>query len=49
MRARQLEAIISTEFRYAPLDLVIDDASHQYEEARRSFEILFPRSRQCGL
>src|SRR5262249_16662684 len=24
------------------LSLVIDDASHQYEETRRSFEILFP-------
>ena len=31
-----------------PLDLVIDDASHQYDLTRRSFEILFPRLRPGG-
>lgn len=31
------------------LDLVIDDASHFYEETRASFEILFPRLRAGGL
>ncbi len=44
-----LETIIADEFGDAPLDLVIDDASHQYEQTRRSFEILFPRLRQGGL
>jgi hypothetical protein len=46
---RALEAIISAEFGDAPLDLVIDDASHHLEKTRRSFEILFPRLRQGGL
>jgi len=32
-----------------PLDLVIDDASHAYEQTRNSFEILFPRLRPGGL
>ena len=46
---RALEVIISAEFGDTPLDLVIDDASHQHEETLRSFEILFPRLRQGGL
>ncbi len=33
----------------APLDLVIDDASHLYRLSRRSFELLFPRLRPGGL
>ena len=33
----------------SPLDLVIDDASHQYEDALASFEVLFPRLREGGL
>src|SRR5207237_7250205 len=32
-----------------PLDLVIDDASHQYEPTRSSFETLFPLLRTGGL
>ncbi len=32
-----------------PLDLVIDDASHFYDQTRASFEILFPRLRPGGL
>jgi predicted O-methyltransferase YrrM len=32
-----------------PLDLVIDDASHEYEETVASFETLFPRLRAGGL
>jgi SAM-dependent methyltransferase len=31
-----------------PLDLVLDDASHDYELTRASFEILFPRIRPGG-
>ncbi len=31
------------------LDLVIDDASHMYEQTKRSFEILFPLLRPGGL
>jgi len=33
----------------APLDLVVDDASHQYEPTKASFEILFPFLRPGGL
>jgi len=33
----------------APLDIVIDDASHLYRLSRRSFELLFPRLRPGGL
>ena len=33
----------------APLDLVIDDASHLYVPTRTSFEALFPRLRPGGL
>ncbi len=32
-----------------PLDLVIDDASHFYDESRSAFEILFPRLRPGGV
>jgi hypothetical protein len=41
-------AIIDREFGDEPLDLVIDDASHQYRFTRRSFEIVFPRLRPGG-
>jgi len=40
--------IIDREFGDEPLDLVIDDASHQYGYSRRSFEIIFPRLRPGG-
>jgi len=33
----------------APLDLVVDDASHLYEPTKASFEILFPLLRPGGL
>jgi hypothetical protein len=33
----------------APLDLVIDDASHLYEPTRTSFDALFPLLRPGGL
>jgi Methyltransferase domain len=47
-RARLTE-IIEAEFGEAPLDLVLDDASHLYHPTKRSFEILFPRLRPGGL
>lgn len=40
--------IYAREFQ-EPLDLIIDDASHFYEETRASFEILFPKLREGGL
>jgi cephalosporin hydroxylase len=42
-------AIIDNEFGDEPLDVVIDDASHQYGFSRKSFEIVFPRLREGGL
>lgn len=41
-------AIIDREFGDEPLDLVIDDASHQYGYSRRSFELIYPRLRPGG-
>lgn len=46
-RAR-LRTLIADEFP-APLDLVIDDASHIYEPTKASFEVLFPFLRPGGL
>ena len=46
--ATRLAAIVDSELD-GTLDLVIDDASHQYEATKRSFEILFPRLRPGGL
>jgi predicted O-methyltransferase YrrM len=40
----RLRKIVSDNFR-APLDLVIDDASHLYSPSRASFEALFPLCR----
>lgn len=44
-----LDEIADSAFGGQPLNLVIDDASHYYEESRASFEILFPRLRPGGL
>ncbi len=44
----RLREIWQTEFR-APLDLVIDDASHLYGPTKTSFETLFPLLRPGGL
>ena len=44
----RLREIWQTEFR-APLDLVIDDASHLYGPTKASFETLFPLLRPGGL
>jgi hypothetical protein len=40
--------IVTDEFGAAPLDLVVDDASHLYGPTRTSFEVLFPRLRPGG-
>ena len=45
---KKLRAIVENEFS-APLDLVIDDASHLYQLTKGSFEILFPLLRPGGL
>ena len=47
--AARLTEIVEAEFGDAPLDLVIDDASHHLEPTRSSFETLFPRLRPGGL
>jgi len=44
----RLRRIVNDEFD-APLDLVIDDASHLYEPTKASFEILFPLLRKGGI
>ena len=46
--AQVLRDIVRQEFD-GPLDLVIDDASHQYLSTRASFEALFPLMRPGGL
>lgn len=40
--------VIRKEFGDAPVDLIIDDASHLYRASRRTFEITFPRLRPGG-
>lgn len=45
---QRLQEIVTAEFGGEPLDLVIDDASHYYEETTASFEVLFPRLRAGG-
>ena len=44
-----MRGIVDEEFDGAPLDLVIDDASHRLEPTRASFDMLFPRLRPGGL
>lgn len=46
--ARAIRAIVANEFGQEPVDLIIDDASHQYGPSRRSFEIAFPLLRPGG-
>lgn len=43
-----LRAAIGNDFEGAAIDLVIDDASHQHQETKASFETLFPFLRQDG-
>ena len=45
----RLAQLVDHELAGAPLDLVIDDCSHQYRPTRASFEALFPRLRPGGL
>ena len=40
--------IIAQEFAGRPLDLIVDDASHQYGPTRRAFELAFPFLRPGG-
>jgi len=47
-RARVAE-IVRAEFGDEPIDLVLDDASHLYEETKSSFETLFPTLKPGGL
>jgi predicted O-methyltransferase YrrM len=42
-------AIVERELGPEPLDLVIDDASHEYQPTKASFEYLYPRLRPGGL
>lgn len=44
----KLMSILDSEFD-GPLDLVIDDASHQYEPSKISFEMLFPHLAPGGV
>ncbi len=44
-----LGAMLAAEFGTDPVDMVVDDASHQYGLSRASFEILFPQLRQGGV
>jgi predicted O-methyltransferase YrrM len=45
----RLWAILTAEMKGAPLDLVVDDASHTYAHTRTSFEVLFPALRPGGI
>jgi cephalosporin hydroxylase len=44
-----IQSIVADEFGDRPIDLIIDDASHQYELTKRSFEIGFPLLRPGGI
>jgi SAM-dependent methyltransferase len=46
--AQTLRALVTEEFEGAPLDLVIDDGCHFYEETRATFEAVFPLVRPGG-
>jgi hypothetical protein len=47
--AKVLHEIVARDFGGEPLDLVIDDASHLFEQTRASFNVLFPYVRPGGL
>jgi predicted O-methyltransferase YrrM len=47
--AATMRTVLDREFGDAPLDLVIDDASHEVEPTEASFNVLFPRLRPGGL
>lgn len=44
-----MEAILSREFPERDIDLVVDDASHLYEQTRAAFNVVFPYLRPGGL
>lgn len=44
----RLDPILRREFETEPLDLVVDDASHDFSLTRRAFEIAFPHLRPGG-
>ncbi len=44
----RLASIVDAEFGSAPLDLVVDDASHRFHATCASFNLLFPRLRPYG-
>jgi predicted O-methyltransferase YrrM len=44
-----VEKAVFDVFGGAPIDMVVDDASHQYAPTRASFEILFPLLRYAGV
>lgn len=43
-----LAAVVDGALEGCPIDLVVDDCSHQFAETRSSFETLFPRLRPGG-
>lgn len=45
----RLREIVAAEFGGEPIDLVVDDASHDYDPTLASFETLFPLVRPGGL
>jgi predicted O-methyltransferase YrrM len=45
----RLRKLVESEFAGEPIDLVIDDASHQLGPTRASFNVLFPRLRPGGV
>jgi SAM-dependent methyltransferase len=47
--ANAMREILDRDFGDVPLDLVIDDASHDLALTRRSFNVLFPRLRHGGV
>lgn len=44
----RLDPILAREFGTVPLDLIVDDASHDYALSRRAFEIAFPHLKAGG-
>jgi hypothetical protein len=44
-----LEKVLTAEFPKKDIDLIIDDASHLYEETREAFNIAFPFLKEGGL
>jgi|GEM_PF-2733169 len=47
--AAAMRSVISSELGAAPLDLVVDDGCHFYEETRAAFETVFPFLRHGGI